>query len=276
MGPVLSNSPFTPGFPLHHVGLARQFDKRPEDTVLFQSDFAKQLETERRMSSIPMTDPQSETNQNQIKTMDTVVSQAQAQAQNQAQAQAQPQEQAQVQAQLQTQQPQVQSPVRQLPNLNVPSTVPFIPIPQGADQNPVRVTITGTRPKSNTVASPAAWRNPVQDITLESNTTGNDTTITKVNDDRVASDMDFTSDFTFTDNISQPVQNEGASAPPLERTNRPPYIMGPDELNFRTEFGEMAYDPVMEMERLRLDRGNPVPERTAPVSPQGPNPFVVP
>ena len=62
--PVLSNSPFTPGFPLHHVGLARQFDKRPEDTVLFQSEFAKQLETERRMSSIPMTDPQSETNQN--------------------------------------------------------------------------------------------------------------------------------------------------------------------------------------------------------------------
>merc|ERR1712082_598438 len=100
-------------------------------------------------------------------------------------------------------------------------------------------------------------------------------TITKVNEERVASDMDFT-DFTFTDNISQPVHNEGASAPPLERTNRPPYVMGPDELNFRTEFGEMAYDLALEMERLRLDRGNPVPERTAPVSPQGPNPFVVP
>merc|ERR1711867_365515 len=162
--PVLSNSPFTPGLPLHHVELARQFDRRPEHTVLFTSDFAKQLETERRMSSIPMTDPQSETNQNQIKTMDTVVSQAQAQAQKQAQ----------VQAQLQTQQPQVQSPVRQLPNPNIPSTVPFIPIPQGAAQNPVRITITGTIPKTNLVATLAAWRNPVQDITLESNTTGND------------------------------------------------------------------------------------------------------
>ena len=52
--------------------------------------------------------------------------------------------------------------------------------------------------------------------------------------------------------------------------------MGPDELNFRTEFGEMAYDLALEMERLRLDRGNPVPERTVPVSTQGPNPFVVP
>merc|ERR1712082_158641 len=204
MGPVLSNSPFTPGFPLHHVGLARQFDKRPEDTVLFTSDFAKQLETERRMSSIPMTDPQSETNQNQIKTMDTVVSQAQAQAKNQAQAQvqpqAQPQEQAQVQAQLQPQQPQAQSPVRQLPNPNVPSTIPFVPILQGAAQNLVRFTNPGTRPKTNVVVTPAAWRDPVQDTTSESDTTGNDTTITKVNEGRVTSDMDL-SNFTFTDNI---------------------------------------------------------------------------
>merc|ERR1712101_93638 len=185
--------------------------------------------------------------QNQIKTMDTVVNQAQ--VQNQAQAQAQ--------AQLQPQQPQAQSPVRQLPNPNIPSTTPLVPIPQGAAQNPVRFTITGTRPKTNVVVTPAAWRDPVQDTTLESNTTGNDTTITKVNEERVASDMDF-SDFTFTDNTSQPVHNEGASAPPLEKTNRPPYVMGPDELNFRTEFGEMAYDLALEMERLRLDRGNPV------------------
>ena len=56
--PLFSNSPFTPGFPLHHAELARQLDKRPEDPVLFTSEYAKQLETERRLSSIPMTAPQ--------------------------------------------------------------------------------------------------------------------------------------------------------------------------------------------------------------------------
>merc|ERR1711867_59056 len=132
--------------------------------------------------------------------MDTVVNQAQVQAQ--AQAQVQNRAQAQAQAQLQPQQPQAQSPVRQLPNPNIPSTIPFVPIPQGAAQNLVRFTNPGTRPKKNVVVTPAAWRDPVQDTTLESNTAGNDTTITKVNEDRVASDMDF-SNFTFTDNISQ-------------------------------------------------------------------------
>ena len=202
---------------MHHAELARQLDKRPEDPVLFTSDYAKQLETERRLSSIPMTVPQTGANQKQIKTMDTEGNQAQ--------------------AQLQPHQPQTQPPLRHLPDPNIPSTTAFVPQPQGAIQNTVRVTNTGARPKTNVVVTPAAWRDPVQDATLGSDTTGNDTTITKVNEDRENSDMDV-SNFTFSDNIlhevTQPVNSEEASAPPFEGANIPPYVMGPDELNFQT------------------------------------------
>ena len=171
-----------------------------------------------------MTAPQPGANQKQIKTIDTVANQAQ--------------------AQLQPQQPQIQPSVRQLPDPNIPSTTPFVPQRQGATQNIVRVTNTGARPKTNVVVTPAAWRDPVQDATLGSNTTaGNDTTITKINEDREVSDMDI-SNFTFSGNIlhevTQPVNIEGASAPPFEGASVPPYVMGPDEQNFQNEFRVMA------------------------------------
>ena len=81
--PLYSNSPFTPGLAMHHAELARQLDRGPEDPVLFTSDYAKQLETERRLSSIPMTVPQTGANQKQIKTMDTGGNHVQAQLQPQ-------------------------------------------------------------------------------------------------------------------------------------------------------------------------------------------------
>ena len=258
--PLYSNSPFTPGLAMHHAEIARQLDRGQEDPVLFTSDFAKQLETERRLSSIPMTVPQTGVNRKQIKTMDTEGNQAQ--------------------AQLQPHQPQTQPPLRHLPDPNIPSTTAFVPQPQGAIQNTVRVTNTGARPKTNVVVTPAAWRDPVQDATLGSNTTaGNDTTITKINEDSEVSDMDI-SNFTFSDNIlhevTQPVNIEGASAPPFEGASVPPYVMGPEEQNFQNEFRMMANQLVHEIDQLRLGGSNPTSERTPPPSPQGPYPFRVP
>ena len=61
--PLYSNSPFTPGLAKHHAEIARKLDRGQEDPVLFTSEFAKQLETERRLSSIPMTVPQTGANQ---------------------------------------------------------------------------------------------------------------------------------------------------------------------------------------------------------------------
>ena len=250
--PLHSNSPFTPGLAKHHAEIARQLDRGQEDPVVFTSEFAKQLETERRLSSIPMTVPQTGTNQKQIKTMDTEGNQAQ--------------------AQLQPRQSQTQPPLRHLPDPNIPSTTAFVPQPQGAMQNTVRVTNTGARPKTNVVVTPAAWRDSVQDATLGSNTTaGNDTTITKINEDSEVSNMDITN-FTFSNNIlhevTQPVNIEGASAPP--------YVMGPDEQNFQNEFRMMANELVHEIDQLRLGESNPTYARTPPPSPQGPYPFRVP
>ena len=162
-----------------------------------------------------MTVPQTGANHKQIKTMDTEGNQAQ--------------------AQLQPHQSQTLPPLRHLPDPNIPSSTAFVPQPQGTIQNTARVTDTGTRPKTNVVVTPAAWREPVQDATLGSNTTaGNDTTITKIDEDNEVSNMDI-SNFTFSNilhEVNHPANIEGASAPP--------YVMGTDEQNFANEFRMMA------------------------------------
>ena len=73
---ILGNSPFTPGLAKHHVEIARQLDRGQNDIAPFTSEFAKQLEIERRLSSVPMTVPQTGTNHKQIKNMDTEANQA--------------------------------------------------------------------------------------------------------------------------------------------------------------------------------------------------------
>ena len=91
--------------------------------------------------------PQTGTNHKQIKNMDTEANQAQAQAQ------------------LQPHQSQTSPPLRHLPDPTIPYSAAFVPQPQGTIQNTARVTDTGTRPKTNVVVTPAAWREPVQDAT---------------------------------------------------------------------------------------------------------------
>ena len=183
-----------------------------------------------------MTVPQTGTIHKQTKNMDTGANPAQAQAQ--------------LQPLIQTQiphQPQTSPPLRCLPDPTIPSTTPFIPQPQGTIQSTARIgTDTGTRPKTNVVVTPAAWREPVQNETLGSDTTvGNDTTITKIDDNDEVSNMDI-SNFTFSNilhEVNQPANIEGASAPP--------YVMGADEQNFHNEFRMMANDLVNEMNHLR-------------------------
>ena len=239
---ILGNSPFTPGLAKHHAEIARQLDRGQDDIAPFTSEFAKQLEIERRLSSVPMTVPQTGTNHKQIKNMDTEANQAQAQAQ--------------LQPPIQTQTPhqsQTSPPLRRLPDPTIPSSTAFVPQPQGTTQSTARiVTDTGTRPKTNVVVTPAAWREPVQDVTLGSDTTaGNDTTITKIDDNDKVSNMDI-SNLTFTNilhEVNQPANIEGASAPP--------YVMGADEQNLHNEFRMMANDLVNEMNHLRLGENNP-------------------
>ena len=107
---------------------------------------------ERQLSSIPMTVPQTGTIHKQTKNMDTGANQAQAQAQ--------------LQPLIQTQiphQPQTSPPLRRLPDPTIPSSTPFIPQPQGTIQSTARISVdTGTRPKTNVVVTPAAWREPVR------------------------------------------------------------------------------------------------------------------
>ena len=106
---ILGNSPFTPGLAKHHVEIARQLDRGQDDITPFTSEFAKQLEIERRLSSVPMTVPQTGTNHKQIKNMDTEANQAQAQAQ------------------LQPHQSQTLPPLRRLPDPTNPASTAFVP-----------------------------------------------------------------------------------------------------------------------------------------------------
>lgn len=131
-------------------------------------------------------------------------------------------------------------------------------------------TDTGTKPQTNVIVTPAAWREPVQNETLGSDmTVGNDTTITKIDDNDEVSSMDI-SNLTFTNilhEVNQPANNGVTSAPP--------YVMGTDEQNFANELRMMANDLVNEMNHMRLGENNPNHE-SQPPSPQDANPFQAP